>query len=453
MVAFDRSKFNAGSLKDVEETVKKAQQTMGRREGEWVNFFTLEEGKNIIRILPAAKGSPYVALKTAKLQVEVDSKDKDGNVTGKEIKDKNIFCADIHGVDILKGRDPIMTYIKYAKMKAEDIQDADERKRYLNPITGYMSKKGWVWGIEPMLAFVCYIQDGPKGVLKFQLRPQWMKEMKNISVERSEDDALSLDVFSDPDHGYPLLINKYKDEKKKNKFDLSAVLPNAAKRESWDDFFEKNRVPDEVLTKLASLDSLEDTYCNVYKKRDWDWALEGLQRFDEEQGYEIFAIEEFITELEEMAAMIPEDEEKDEEERPAKTVASEKGKAFVQKAVAEAREEIKRPAAVTQAQTVSQYPPLIKLKSYLRDYIKDVYGDDMELPESLSIVELRDWYDLAQQNKELPLDGYADGGDNLPFDEASSTQAENPVEEAKTDLEDKTLQTAKSRLASIRPRK
>lgn len=442
MVAFDRSKFNVGKLKDVEETVKKAEQTMGRRSSEWVNFFTPEEGKNIVRILPAAKGSPYVPLKTAKLACEVDTYDKEGNVTGKEIKDKNVFCADVHGADILKGRDPIMTYIKYVKMKAEDIQDAEECKRFLNPVTGYMSKKGWVWGIEPMLAFICYMMDDSKNILKLQLRPQWMKEMKNISVERSEDDALSLDVFSDPDNGYPLLINKYKDEKKKWKFDLSAVLPST--KQNWDDFFEENRVPDEVLTKLASLDSLEDTYVNVYKKRDWDLALDGLQRFDEANGYDIFSMEEFINELEEMAELVPDEVA---EEKPSKTTSSKKETP---------KEEIKRPAATEKAKVTSQYPPLIQLKAELRDYIKEVYGEDEDIPSNLSIGELRKWYDLAQEGKELPYLYTEKSSTKKEVEEPSVEEAveeESPIEEEAVEEESNSLAAARSRLAAIRSRK
>lgn len=434
-VKFDRSKFRV-NVEVVKETVKKAQATMPKMGG-WVSFVSPEDGKNYYRILPAMQGSPYVALKTAKLDCEVPTYDKDGNVTGKEVKSKNVYCADIHGADILNGMDPIVTYIRYVRAMAEEIQDKDERASFLAPITGYKTKKGdWIWGIDPMLNYVCYVLvDGE--IQRLQLRPAWMKEMNNLSVQASEDESLSLDIFSDADSGHPLCINKYK-ENKKTKFDLSAVFPK--KSQSWDDFFEENKVSDAVLEKLAGMDSLEKSYVNVYKKKDWDLALDGLQRFDEANGYNVFSNDEFLNELAEMAELVPDDSSKESDEKPSPS----KGKT-----VETPKEEIKRPAAATTAKEVSKYPPLIKLKAFLVDYIETEYEGSETLPEELTIAELREWYDLANEGKMLPFDDYRQESTEVVEETEGETLEESPVQEEQATGTDR-LAEARARLKNLR---
>lgn len=444
MTAFDRSKFQKTTLSVVDSVTKKAESTMPKFGNTWTSFLTIEEGKNVFRVLPAIKGSAYVAMKTSKLDCEVPVYDKEGNKTGMEVKSKNVYCADIHGTDLLKGRDPITAYVKYAREMADDIQDKEERERFLAPVTGYMSKKGWVWGIEPMLAYVCYVTKDDE-IYKLQLRPGWLKEMKSRSIEQSEDDTLSVDIFSDPDSGYPLCINKYKDDKKKQKFDISAVLPK--KSQDWDAFFAETAISDKVANKLAEMPSLEENYYNVYGKKDWDLALDGLQRFDEANSFNIFSNEEFLNELEEMAAAIPDKDESQDEEVKPKT-----------KQQTSSSSATRRPAAKTEVTELkSTYPPLIKLKAFLNDYIDTEYEGTEELPEGMTLSELRNWYDLANAGEPLPFEDYKDEpsqDDDLPFDEGAVLE-DTPTREDKEETvpaEDK-LAAAKARLAAIANRK
>lgn len=454
MVAFDRSKFKV-NVNEVDEVVKKAQKTMGRSGGAWVQFLTPEEGKNIYRVVPAfPPGKTYVPLKRAKLDCEVPVYDKDGNITGTKVEPKDVFCADIHGEHLLGGRCPIMSYIKYVKAKAEEIQDKEERKKFLYPITGYASKKGWVWGIEPMLSFVCYALAEDGEIYKLQLRPQWMTAMKKISIEQSEDEALSLDIFSDPDNGHPLCITKEKDEKtKKFVFSVDAVMPK--KTQQWNDFFEENAISDATFAKLHELTSLSDSYVDVYRKKDWELALDGLQRFDEANGYGVFAEEEFLNELAEMAEMIPEDEEKAKEEEAPTSRPRTTERTSARTTAPAPTPEIKRPAAAAAAASASGYPSLIKLKAFLRDYIETEYEGTEVLPESLTLSELRTWYDLANEGKMLPFDDYREEEDNLPFDKGRQQQEETaspvqePAVEASSSKEDQ-LAAARAKLAAFR---
>lgn len=458
---FDRSKFKKTSIEEITVVEKKVNATMGSQGG-YTQFISPVEGENIFRILPSVKGICYAPLKTSKLKVEKINYDENGKKVGTEIKESNVFCADVHGPNLLKGKDPIVTYISYVQKKAEEeIQDAKEREKYLFPINGGYVKGSWVFGIAPMLAYVAYVVPSDSNeIRKLQLRPAWLKRMKEISIEQSEDDTLSLDVFSGVDDGYPLRIVVGKDSKgKKKTYTLSAVTPK--KSQSWEEFFEENAISDEILEELSELTPLSDIYIDSYGVKDFKIALDGLKRFDEEIGYDIFADDAFLNELDEMASMLPEDETEDpdeEDETPKRRPATSKP---VNKSTTKKVEPaVQRPAAAAKVSEVKKYPPLIKLKAFLEEYIEREYEGTETLPD-LSIVELRDWYDLAQAGKLLPFDLYKEDPNAVPFGDetedpseedetgAEEGEAEDPIDESKT-ASSSSLASTRDRLSALR---
>ena len=458
---FDRSKFKKTSIEEITVVEKKVNATMGSQGG-YTQFISPVEGENIFRILPSVKGICYAPLKTSKLKVEKINYDENGKKVGTEIKESNVFCADVHGPNLLKGKDPIVTYISYVQKKAEEeIQDAKEREKYLFPINGGYVKGSWVFGIAPMLAYVAYVVPSDSNeIRKLQLRPAWLKRMKEISIEQSEDDTLSLDVFSGVDDGYPLRIVVGKDSKgKKKTYTLSAVTPK--KSQSWEEFFEENAISDEILEELSELTPLSDIYIDSYGVKDFKMALDGLKRFDEEIGYDIFADDAFLNELDEMASMLPEDETEDpdeEDETPKRRPATSKP---VNKSTTKKVEPaVQRPAAAAKVSEVKKYPPLIKLKAFLEEYIEREYEGTKTLPD-LSIVELRDWYDLAQAGKLLPFDLYKEDPNAVPFGDetedpseedetgAEEGEAEDPIDESKT-ASSSSLASTRDRLSALR---
>lgn len=444
---FDKSRFKKQDLGEVEQMAKQAQSTMINQfsNNGYTPFFTPEMGKNVIRILPATDGKVYVALKTAKLSVEVPKYDGDNNVVGKEVKEKNIFCADVHGQKMLKGKCPIMTYINYAFKLAEDIQDEDERTKFLYPVTGYQSKKGWIWGINPMLNFVSYVTIGGDKIHKFQLRKQWLDRLKEISIERSEDSTLSVDIFSGIDDGYPLVLTveekieetKTGKKKKKTVYSLSPGLPSTT--QEWKDFFAENTISDSTLESLAELPTLGSMYVDSYKKKDFDFAIDGLERFDKENNYGIFENEAFLDELEAMANMIPEEElEKEEELKPVATKKTTQLRPSKEEKPLVAKKEV-----ATAVENIKKYPPLIKLKAFLLEYIETEYEGTEELPD-LNIAEFREWYDLAMAGEMLPFEKYKteaviededvedeDVEESEGPDDTSFEEEESPIDESK----------------------
>lgn len=472
---FDKSKFKKQSIEDVEAEVKQAEKTMYKGSKSYTGFATVQKGKNIFRVVPAM-GKAYVACKMSKLRVEVPTYDANGKVTGKEVKDKNVFCADIHGKNLLKGKDPIVLYCDYVRKKAsEEYQDDTERRKFLNPIMGYKKGNKFVWGINPSLAYVCYVYQGTKNFARLQLYGTWMNRIKEISVEMSDDETVSFDIFSQLEGAYPLVITMGEDDKGKKTYSLSAGIPK--KGQTWDDFFEETVIPDEDMEYfLNEVPTLEEIYKDVYSQKDFNMALDGLKRFDEENGYDIFADDGFLMEIEEMAALIPEDggkddEDDEEDETPKKKPASKPNKVKKEPEpddATEADEEEEKPAprkrtpasapAKEKAAKVASYPPLSKMKKFLEDYIGEEYSE-AELPDDLTIAEVRSWYDLAQAGEALPFP--EDFDDEAPTETAADpepdgepeneeeSKEESPVDEDATD-KDEELSKAKARLQALK---
>ena len=286
-----------------------------------------------------------------------------------------------------------------------------------------------------------------------------MNRIKEISVEQSDDDTVSFDIFSQMEGAYPLVITMGEDDKGKKTYSLSAGIPK--KGQSWDEFFEETAIPDEDMEYfLNEVPSLEEIYKDSYRTKDFEMALDGLKRFDEENNYDNFSDDEFLNEIEEMAAMLPDDSQpeedkktpfnEDEEEKPAPK-----------------KQVVKAPAS-EKAAKVASYPPLSKMKAFLSQYIDEEYPG-MEIPSDLTITELREWYDLAQKGEALPFpegeeedteqeheteydDDRAkdepekeDGEDEHPAGE----EEESPIDEEQTDNDEKLLE-AKKRLQALK---
>lgn len=454
---FDRSKFKKQSIEDVEAEVKQAEKTMYKGGKSYTGFATVQKGKNVFRVVPAM-GKAYVACKISKLRVEVPTYDANGKVTGKEVKDKNVFCADIHGKNLLKGKDPIVLYCDYVRKKAsEEYQDDVERRKFLNPIMGYKKGNKFVWGINPSLAYVCYVYQGSKDFARLQLYGTWMNRIKEISVEMSDDETVSFDIFSQLEGAYPLVITMGEDDKGKKTYSLSAGVPK--KGQSWDEFFEETAISDEDMEYfLNEVPTLEEIYKDVYSQKDFNMALDGLKRFDEENGYDIFADDGFLTEIEEMAAMIPDEDSKndegEEDEAPKKTESTSKSKKVEEPETDEEKPDpVKNLAsspAKEKAAKVASYPPLSKMKKFLEEYIGEEYPE-AELPDDLTIAEVRSWYDLAQAGEALPF----------PEEDETSTETasepenkeepkeESPIDENATDKDEELLK-AKARLQALK---
>lgn len=442
-MAFDRSKYKATSLAKVSETVQQTKQfdTYFGGKGEYANFWKQKDGITVKRVLPAHEpgDSPYVPMLTAMLKCEVDDKDKDGNVIGKKIANKKIFLATLHGgfpYDIIE------EYIKRVYEKAEHLQDKEERARFLNPVTGYRmgGKNGtWVPGIRPQLEYVYYAFIEGK-VWRDSLKPKQMEALNKESADLcAQNDTAAVDMFSDPSTGFPIQWSRGKDDNNKNVETLKSLPLKMG--QTWEDYFEKNAVPDKVLEELDSLPSLQKLYVDCYTKRDFDYALDGLKRFDEANSYDIFAQDDYLDMIEELERLVEEKTgEKpsgaddlpfgDGDEKPAKTVDAPTRKSPAAKASAPKKSAAKKkPAEPT---------PEEKLKVVNDEFVRQ-YGEGYEELE-LEGEELEEAYQLALKKEDLGYDidhvpgwdGSEDEGGDEPED------APEPEEESEEEAPAKT---------------
>lgn len=401
----DRTQFQGATLSSIKSEQEKAEKALPKNESQTrPGFHSIEDGDNWRRIAPAHKPDQpaYCAKSSVVLECEVDELDKEGNPTGKkEVKKKSIFIATQHS-STLKD-DPILLYISFVQKRANDeIQDKEERQKFLYPINGWRGKDGkWNWGIKPSIEYICYAWDKKGELGRETLYPYMIESMKKLSVQQSSDTSgIVPDIFTELDEGFPLIITRAKNEKTgKTETTVSCDLPSKEKRESWDEFFKRTRITDEQLIELVSKESLKDLYIDVYTMRDFEMAIDGLKRFDKQYKYGIFENEEFLEKIAQIKKQVPPYVSKEfgvpSENVEKSSESKEKPKEGLKK------EFDKIPVNSNEGSALPA--PIPTMKRQLTEYIKENYGDDYQLPE-LTREQLIEWYGLAKNGEELPFD-------------------------------------------------
>lgn len=469
----DRSKWKAAPLSTVSETVQQTKQydTYFGGKGDYAQFWKNRDGITVKRVLPAHEpgDSPYVPMLTAMLKCEVDDKDKDGNVIGKKIANKKIFLATLHGgypYDIIE------EYIKRVYEQAEQLQDKEERARFLNPVTGYRmgGKNGtWVPGIRPQLEYVYYALIEGK-IWRDSLKPKQMEALNKESADLcAQNDTAAIDMFSDPSTGFPIQWSRGKDDNNKTVETLKS-LPLKV-QQTWEDYFDKNAVPDKVLEELESLPSLQKLYVDCYGKRDFEYALDGLKRFDDANSYKIFAQDDFLDMVEELQTMIEEktgDKPSGADDLPFGPSEEEK-KPAAAPAAKKATPAAKAPAKKAVTKKKAEPTPEEKLKVVNEEFIRQ-YGEGYEELD-MEGEELEEAYQLALKHEDLGYDiehvpgwdGSDDGdsGDGEEYagdedgagEQEDETPAPTPGVKAPADAGSSSGQSAIDRIRAMRNKK
>lgn len=441
MASFNRDRFRATPLSTVNSTVTETKQydTYYGGSSDYAPFFKNVEGVTIKRVLPAHEpgDSPYVPMMTSMLECEVEDK-KDGVVIGKKIAKKKIFIATLHAGSKY---DIIDEYIKRVYALAEQYQDKDERSRFLNPITGYRMGKQWVSGIRPQLEYVYYALINGQ-IYRDSLKPKQMEALNKESAEMcAQDDTAAIDIFSDPSTGYPIQWSREKDENGKTVEVLKALpLPRTM---SWDQYFEKYAVPDKVLEDLLKLPSLKSLYVGSYRKKDFEYALDGLKRFDQNNGYNIFADEDYLDYIERAEAELSKKWGSEEEAGSASQPKT--APAPQEEAPAKPKPVTKKPTAKKATPEEAKEPTLEqKLKVINEEFVRQ-YGNEYE---EITVDDLGDDLDsiylLAVKKEDLGYDlEHVPGWDAKPEAPAkpkpkATPKVEEPKPEAAPELQPQT---------------
>jgi len=336
-MAFDRSKWKATStatLKSQSDEVAKGGKTQNGK----ANYLKFVDGKNKLRLFPAHPGTESFSYpkKVHFLSVEVTYKKGDEEIT--ETKRKPIFNAKVHGN---LPNDPCDLYIdrvyEMARDKFNEGDYPDKAKRDAG-WKEYTSKLGSRTGIKAGEKFTSYAKlinpEGEtisRGII--DLAKTVKDSLNEIAMDADDvEGVITTDPFTDPEDGRIVTV----------KYDSKSTTPQGYYKVSID---LKGGTPltDSDMEWLDEQKPLEEIYVGVYCQRDFDFAMEGLQKFDQESGYGVFESDEFLDDVEDLAKLVKptptkEDYEKKEkeakEEVPAKKVEKKATKKVESKSLA-----------------------------------------------------------------------------------------------------------------------
>lgn len=314
MAGFDRSKFKPTA----KETIEKQEKGFSR--GFDRSILKIETGENVVRAMPYhpdGGGESFAEAKSVVfLDISVPKKDENGNKIEDqfETKARPIFNAKVHGgypFDIVE------EFRDFAKKRAiPEYAGGDQGKvnKLLNKIDGNAQTKDR--GIKYQDAWVIYAckAEGKDAEGNWNWGDIGQLDLKKSIKDLMTEKAAELDnpdPYSDPDEGIAFIVSKAKDAKKpsdwyKLKLDTK-VLPG-----------QKYPVPvsspitDGQLEALSKLKSLNQLFVNSFKHSDLEKQLEGLKNFEESlqkefPGFSVFQYDEFLSLVEKMYELVPED--------------------------------------------------------------------------------------------------------------------------------------------------
>lgn len=320
----DRSKFKPAPM----TAMKKLDSEIGQRRGysdsfERADYHSIEAGENEFRLMPAHPDSEdpnfWMPKSVVWLSVTVDKYDENREKTGEtEVKRKPVFTSDIHGPRELSGVDLIKSYVDYAQAKFKELFETEEEIKNAEKVLF-----DWKTGLKVNLSWVMYankISQGGKVLGILEVSNGTKKKISKLASEiDSADDPLDSDPFTDPDEGIPLIINK-RGKGLDTEYEVSL---KSVKKGKFNVELLPDPLDDSDLEKLMNFKPLEKMFKNSFTRKDFEWQLEGLQRFDEDSEFNFFEEEEWLEKMETIKELVydsieevkqsPKEEEEEEE--------------------------------------------------------------------------------------------------------------------------------------------
>lgn len=300
-----RDKYKAIPIDTFKKKVEEEDEALATSNGR-SEFIELKDGKTTkIRFLPAHEGEENFYKKRKQHWITIE---QDGDQVRRTVPNA-VECG--HGLDVIE------EYMSFA-FKTLDPNDKGELEK-IECIKGDYPRKGGLKGSTSWIAYALEIDGETRkfGLLEFK---KTVRDAINKEARVEDDDSpITVDPFTDPDEGLPVLI-KYnsKPNKKKNENHYEVTLSKKALK-----------LTDDELEKLDKSTPLSELY-GSYTMKDFERALEGLQIFDAEHDINLFENDEWLAKVEEVKEQFTETGEKDEDTKAkAKTPAASKKAAKV----------------------------------------------------------------------------------------------------------------------------
>lgn len=330
----DRSKFKASSMSAVKKSDEAINTSLGRKDRvQRAGFFTLKDGKNYFRFYPPHPGDELFAYPSVKamMPVYVQDKDTQGNLLWNDKQKtipkmrrsvRGVFNARIHGkegdVDIIEA------YIAYVRKIAENIENEADKKEYLAPIDGsYIGNKNpknkmGIGFKETWVAYVNLIDPNDSSPEKQEFgRLEIGKAIKfrlnDLSATEESDEPIETDPFTDPEDGRAVVITCNKSATQPADFYKCDFYTPLIKGQGG--MVRLYPLSDEQLDAFEKQLSLKSLFHEVYSRKDFELALEGLKILDEEEGFKIFEDDEFLEQVEAISYQYPEKDDKTPEDK------------------------------------------------------------------------------------------------------------------------------------------
>lgn len=328
MGKFDRTKYaNLGTkIEDQRNVDKELDKQLNKHDMSRAGYLTIDKdgSANVFRIYPPHLPEDGGGLTFSEARVVTflpilqEREDASGQII-KEVKPKAIFNSIIHGNNVPK--DLVDEYIKICLARANEAYpnaknnqaQKEAKAKMLVPIFGSFNKidpKKSTQGINYQSTWVVYADKHmPSGEKKFgrlELKKSIKDRLNALSATENSGQPLGVDPFTDIEDGRPIVIRYDKDATQAANYyivDISKeykvrTLPNGRQEKILTD----HPLTDKQLEFWAEQEPLAKMFKNTFKKSDFLYQLEGLERHDKEHKIGIFQDSEFVEIIEELTA-------------------------------------------------------------------------------------------------------------------------------------------------------
>jgi len=303
----DRSKLKATPTQNIKSQESEVKNII-YNDGERTPYVKIKPGTNKLRIFPAHPGTSSFTYPYSRWWLpKMVTYEKNGEEVT-EMKKRPVWNAKIHGN---AKQDIVEEYVKFVtQLLTDTIDDEKELEDKLKDLTH------WKKGLKAKYEWIAYVNQyigGKKHFGFWTYTPGIKKKLNELAItEDDADEPISVDPFTDPDDGKAIIV-KYDPnaERAQDKYKVNI------------EFRGNYALTDDEIEQFLKLKSLEEQFVNVYRRRDFDLAVEGLQLFDEQNNFGAFEHDEWLAIVEKLQQEWPADEDEDEQDEDVETVEDE----------------------------------------------------------------------------------------------------------------------------------